>query len=111
MNPTLDRQLARLRTRFAKTPLPGFFAWWGTQLLACMPVRWRTVLAERSEALVLDLRSDEIVVWRERGEVMSEYARIRRDLAPGVELFGGVAPMECVEDGGRRQWSHGGTRW
>lgn len=85
MNPTLDRQLARLRTRFAKTPLPGFFAWWGTQLLACMPVRWRTVLAERSEALVLDLRSDEIVVWRERGEVMTEYARIRRDLAPEAQ--------------------------
>jgi general secretion pathway protein L len=79
VNPTLDRQLARLRTRLAKTPLPGFFAWWGTQLLACLPARWRSVLAEHSESLVLDLRSDEIVVWRERGATMSEYARIRRD--------------------------------
>lgn len=80
VNPTLDRQLARLRTRLAKTPLPGFFAWWGSQLLACLPARWRNMVAERSEALLLDLRSDEIVVWRERGATMSEYARIRRDL-------------------------------
>ncbi|MEO7431335.1 MAG: PilN domain-containing protein [Dokdonella sp.] len=80
MNPILDRQLTRLRTRLAKTPLPGFFSWWGTQLLACLPERWRRVVAEPSESLVLDLRSDEIVVWRERGDAMSEYARIRRDL-------------------------------
>ena len=85
MNPTLDRQLTRLRTRLAKTPLPGFFAWWGSQLLACLPERWRRVVAERSESLVLDLRSDEIVVWRERGDAMSEYARIRRDLPPEAQ--------------------------
>jgi general secretion pathway protein L len=80
VNPTLDRQLARLRTRLAKTPLPGFFAWWGRELLACLPARWRDVLSERSESLLLDLRGDEIVVWRERGDAMREYARIRRDL-------------------------------
>ena len=80
MNPNLDRQLARLRTRLAKTPLPGFFAWWGSQLLACLPARWRGFLSERSEALLLDLRGEEVVVWREHGEAMREYARIRRDL-------------------------------
>ena len=80
MNPALDRQLARLRTRLAKTPLPGFFAWWGRELLACLPERWRSVLAERSESLLLDLRDEEIVVWRERGDATSEYARIPRDL-------------------------------
>lgn len=85
MNPALDRQLARLRTRLAKTPLPRFFAWWRDQLLACLPVRWRTVLSERPESLLLGLRSDEIVVWRERGESMREYARIRRDLPPEAQ--------------------------
>jgi len=80
VNPALDRQLARLRTRLAKTPLPGFFAWWGRELLACLPERWRSVLAERSESLLLDLRDEEIVVWRERGDATSEYARIPRDL-------------------------------
>ena len=80
MNPTLDRLMARLRTRLAKTPLPGFFAWWGRELLACLPARWRSVLSERSESLLLDLHGEELVVWREKGDVTSEYARIRRDL-------------------------------
>ena len=80
MNPALDRQLARLRTRLAKTPLPGFFAWWGRELLACLPERWRKVLSERSESLLLDLRGEEIVVWREHAAGIREYARIRRDI-------------------------------
>ena len=66
--------------RLAKTPLPRFFAWWGGELLACLPARWRDLVAERSESLLLDLREDEIVVWRERGESAREYARIRREL-------------------------------
>ena len=80
MKPDLDRQLARLRTRLAKTPLPGFFSWWGGQLLACLPERWRHFLSERPESLLLDLHGDEIIVWRERGHAVREYARIRRDL-------------------------------
>lgn len=78
VNPSIERQLARLRVRLAKTPLPRFFAWWGTQLLACLPERWRKVLSERSESLLLDLDGDEFVVWREKGEVVREYGRIPR---------------------------------
>jgi general secretion pathway protein L len=85
VNPTLDRQLARLRTRLAKTPLPGFFAWWGRELLACLPARWRTVLSERSECLLLDLRGEELLVWREKGDATNEYARIRRDLTADAQ--------------------------
>ncbi|MEO5623331.1 MAG: PilN domain-containing protein [Dokdonella sp.] len=72
--------MARLRTRLAKTPLPRFFAWWGHELLACLPARWRALVSEKSESLLLDLRSDEIIVWRERGATMHEYAHIRREL-------------------------------
>lgn len=78
VNPTIDRQLARLRVRLAKTPLPRFFAWWGGQLLACLPARWRAVLSERSESLLLDLQGEEFVVWREKGDSVREYARIHR---------------------------------
>ncbi|MFI4970246.1 MAG: PilN domain-containing protein [Lysobacterales bacterium] len=85
MNPALDRQIARLRMRLAKTPLPRLFAWWGGELLACLPARWRNRLSERSESLLLDLRGEEIVVWRERSEAISEYARIRRDLPAEVQ--------------------------
>lgn len=80
MNPALDRQLARLRTRLAKTPLPGFFTWWGRELLACLPERWRKLLSERSETLLLDQRDGETVVWREHRDGIREYARIQRDL-------------------------------
>jgi general secretion pathway protein L len=82
VNPILEKQLAHLRMRLAKTPLPRFFAWWWGELLACLPARWRAALSERSESLLLDLRPDEIVVWRERGEAVNEYARIARTLAP-----------------------------
>ena len=85
VNPNLDRQLARLRTRLAKTPLPGFFAWWRDELLACLPPRWRGLVSEKAESLLLDLRSEEIIVWRERGTSMNEYARIRRDLPPEAQ--------------------------
>ena len=89
MNPVIDRQLARLRTRLAKTPLPGYFAWWGRQLVACLPARWRALVEERSESLLLDLRGDEMIVWRERADHASEYARIARTLpseAQGAEF-------------------------
>src|SRR3954470_5476891 len=89
VNPVLDRQLARLRTRLAKTPLPGFFSWWGRQLVACLPPRWRALVEERSESLLIDLRPNEMIVWRERAERASEYARIPRDLpadAQGAEF-------------------------
>jgi len=85
VNPALDRQIARLRTRLAKTPLPGFFSWWGRELLACLPERWRKVLAERSETLLLEQRDEEIVVWREHGAGIREYARIRRELPPEAQ--------------------------
>ena len=84
VNPTLDRQLARLRMRLAKTPLPRFFSWWGGQLLACLPERWRNLLSERSESLLLDLRDDRIIVWREKGDSVTEYGTIARS-RPGDE--------------------------
>lgn len=80
MKEALDRQLARLRTRLAKTPLPRFLAWWGGELLACLPERWRKLLAGHSEALLLEVRDREVVVWRERNNVASEFGRIDLDL-------------------------------
>lgn len=80
MNPVIERQLARLRTRLAKTPLPGFFSWWGHQLVACLPARARALIEERPESLLLDLHDDEMIVWREGSEGVREYGRIPRNL-------------------------------
>lgn len=85
MNPTVDRLIARARARLAKTPLPRFLAWWGRELLACLPPRWRALLAERSESLLVGLEPQALVVWRERGEEIREYGRIERDQPAEVQ--------------------------
>ena len=72
----IDTQLARLRTRYARTPLPRFFAWWGRELVSLLPERWREQLAERTDALLLEAQGGELVVWRQSGERTRELARI-----------------------------------
>lgn len=76
MKEALDRQLARLRMRLAKTPLPRFFSWWGTELLACLPEGWRKFFGGNSEALLVEVGSDEIFILRERENTLSEFGRI-----------------------------------
>ena len=72
----LDIRLARLRTRYARTPLPRFFAWWGRELVALLPARWRSLLAERGDALLLEAQGPELVVWRQSGETSAPLGRI-----------------------------------
>ena len=77
----IDNQLARLRLRYARTPLPRFFAWWGRELAALLPARWRALLAERAEALLLEIRAEQLVVWRQTGTACIEAAGIGLDSA------------------------------
>lgn len=77
----LDIQLSRLRARFARSPLPRFFAWWGSELAALLPARWRTLLAERAEALLLEMRADQLVVWRQSGSACIEAGSVALDAA------------------------------
>lgn len=72
----IDIQLARLRTRFARSPIPRFFSWWGRELVALLPARWRALLAERSDALLLENCNGELVSWRQSGERCIELGRI-----------------------------------
>lgn len=75
----LDIQLARLRTRYARTPLPRFFAWWGHELALLLPARWRGLLAERADALLLDVAGRELCVWRQSTQGCSELGRVNLD--------------------------------
>ena len=68
--------MARLRTRLAKTPLPRFFSWWGSELLACLPSRWRRLFSGNSEALLLEPVGETILILREHDKVVSEFGRI-----------------------------------
>jgi len=75
----LDTQLARLRTRYARSPLPRFFAWWFGELAALLPQRWRGLLAERDDALLLATIGRELVVWRQGSHGNAEIGRIDLD--------------------------------
>jgi len=102
VNPVLEQQLTRLRTRLAKTPLPGFFRWWGSQLAACLPARWRVLVEERSESLLLDLRQDEVIVWREHADRTNEYARIARTLPADAQTAEFQRLRNAIDDPGVR---------
>src|SRR5260221_4983292 len=71
--------LARLRTRYARTPLPRFLAWWGRELASLLPARWRAALAERSDALLLGTQERELVLWRHGADASSELGRVPLD--------------------------------
>jgi general secretion pathway protein L len=72
----LDIQLARLRTRYARSPLPRFLSWWGRELVSLLPARWHALLSERSDALLLENQAQELVMWRQSGEHSTELGRI-----------------------------------
>lgn len=81
----LSPLLSRLRARFAQTPLPRFFAWWGSELRALLPERWRHLLAVESARLLLEPADDELVVTRVLGREAQELARLplsERDVLP-----------------------------
>jgi general secretion pathway protein L len=42
-SPSLRPQLDRLRRAWRGSPLPGFLAWWGGELAALLPARWRAL--------------------------------------------------------------------
>ena len=81
LSEAIDNQLAFLRARYARTPLPRFFAWWGGELVALLPARWRALLAERGEALLLETRGDQLVAWRQSGAACVEAASVALDAA------------------------------
>jgi len=75
----LDIRLARLRTRYARTPLPRFFAWWGRELVSLLPAHSRALLAERSDALLFGFIGRELVLWRNGGDNSVELGRVSLD--------------------------------
>lgn len=60
LDDALQPLLARLRASYATSPLPGFFAWWGGELRACVPERWRPLLEDHVETLLLDPAADSL---------------------------------------------------
>lgn len=80
----LEPQLVRLRARYAKTPLPRFFAWWGSELLSFFPASWRVALAEGRESLLLHVADGQLVLRRETPRGATDFGQV--ELAQDVDV-------------------------
>jgi hypothetical protein len=54
-----------LRTRYPDA-IAGLFRWWGASSWPCCR-NWRALLAERSEALLFEIRDGAMIAWRQSG--------------------------------------------
>lgn len=77
----LSQSLSRLRARYAQTPIPRFLRWWGGELRACLPQRWRDRFAVEDAALLLHRDGETIVLERQRGARVAELERFSRSPA------------------------------
>ncbi|TLY52117.1 MAG: PilN domain-containing protein [Gammaproteobacteria bacterium] len=93
----LDIQLSRLRVRYAKTPLPRFFAWWKGELVGMLPERWRTLVAERAEELLIEAQPGQFVIWRQSGARCAEFGRLSREM-PAEEARSEFARLRGLID-------------
>lgn len=100
----LDITLARLRTRYARTPLPRFLAWWGRELAALLPPRWHALLAERSDALLLENQGTELVLWRQSGNSSAELGRIAVSAPADVQKAAYARLRTQIDDPNLRQF-------
>ncbi|MGB8635887.1 MAG: PilN domain-containing protein [Rhodanobacteraceae bacterium] len=81
LDDALQPLLARLRASYATSPLPGFFAWWGAELRACMPARWRNLLQDHVETLLLNNSEDSLDIYYASSPGQPPVARIPRRLS------------------------------
>ncbi|MGA9335969.1 MAG: PilN domain-containing protein [Rudaea sp.] len=100
----IDIQLARLRTRYARTVLPRFFAWWGGELASMLPARWRALLAERSDAVLLETQGRELVMWRQSGRGSTQLGRISLDEPPEAQKSAFAQLRSTLDDPNLRQF-------
>lgn len=71
----LSQPLSRLRARYAQSPIPRFLRWWGGELHACLPERWRQRFAVEESVLLFRREPDAVVLERQRGVRLTELAR------------------------------------
>lgn len=76
----IDIQLARLRVRYAKTPLPRFFSWWRGQLVGLLPERVRNLVDERPEELLIEARPQQFGIWRLSNAGCADFGQVSREL-------------------------------
>lgn len=92
--------LDRLRHGWRASPLPGFFAWWGGELAALLPARWRAALADGSGWHLLQKAGGD---WRLRRAGQSEpLARWSDDLDAAAQQAALAAAWQGTDPEDRR---------
>lgn len=81
--------LRRLSTRYAESPLPRFLQWWGGELRALLPARWRDLMAGDAARLRLQLAEDGLDLAVAQGEVVQPLERL--PAGPPAELPAALA--------------------
>jgi general secretion pathway protein L len=85
----LQRLFGRLRAAYTRSPLPGFLRWWGGELRACLPSRWRALFHREGRWLGVRVGADALVLVRPSGEEIGRVERTR----PVVEQHAEVSRL------------------
>jgi general secretion pathway protein L len=84
----LNPLLARLRSRFAQTPLPQFWRWWTGELLSFLPPRWREALAVEQACLLLSSTEGGVTLELERAAQRSAVFHLDGERDAWAQRFG-----------------------
>lgn len=80
----LAQSLSRIGVRYAQSPVPRFLRWWGGELRACLPVRWRHRFHVAERAVLLRRDGDAYAVSLQQGSALEELGRIPALPAEGL---------------------------
>jgi general secretion pathway protein L len=72
----LSPLLSRFRALYAQTSLPRFLAWWGGELRACLPQRWRKLLASEDARILIQREADVLRVSQLRAGQLQDVAQL-----------------------------------
>lgn len=84
----LNPLLARLRSRFAQTPLPQLWRWWTGELLSFLPPRWREALAVEQACLLLSSTEGGVTLELERAAQRSAVFHLDGERDAWAQRFG-----------------------
>lgn len=83
----LPEQIAQIKARYQATPIPGFLAWWGDELLSLMPAAWRRRLWPPRERVYAVLDNEHrLHLWRASGDRIAEQEHLTLDLEHDPEF-------------------------
>lgn len=74
MNATVASFVASRRVQTAGRGLRGFLAWWGANLVAWLPARWRQAVRAGDDSLVLQVGGDELQLRRQQDGELHDVA-------------------------------------